>query len=36
MYLCHLEKIDEELLEELEETMIMSDMGTDTTIKNHK
>ena len=26
-------KIDEELLEELEETMIMSDMGTDTTIK---
>ena len=26
-------KVDEELLEELEETMIMSDIGTDTTIK---
>ena len=26
-------KVDEELLEELEETMIMSDIGTDTTMK---
>ena len=26
-------KVDEELLEELEETMIMSDMGSETTTK---